>query len=78
MKKERGVKITNVDEDTKKSGGLVNIITNLVRFTPYLIGVPVLCILNHMCYEFNGRPLLLVTNLMWLFMMTIFWFKYYK
>jgi len=67
-------KNANFDKPPNKNG----IIDFLVKFTPYLIGVPILCVVNYMCYEANNRLLKPATNLMWLGIMTIFWFKYYK
>lgn len=54
------------------------VIDFLVRFTPYIIGIPILCVVNYMCYEANDRPLQLATNLMWLGIITIIWVKCYK
>jgi hypothetical protein len=66
----------------KKKNSFLHIVipflVKLVRFTPYLIGIPILCVLNYMCYESNGRILQPTTNVIWLGMMTAYWFKYYK
>jgi Na+/melibiose symporter-like transporter len=78
MEKERGIKITNINKDTNKNGVLHSVIAFLVKLTPFLIGVPILCVLNYMCYEANDRLLQPATNLVWLGIMTMFWFKYYK
>ena len=67
-------KNANFDKPTNKN----DIIAFLVKFTPYLIGVPILCVVNYICYEANNRLLQPATNLIWLGIMTIFWFKYYK
>jgi len=54
------------------------VIAFLVKLTPYIIGIPILSVVNYMCYEANDRLLLPATNLIWLGIMTMFWFKYYK
>ena len=68
----------NTDKKTKKPCTIHGVIAFLVRFTPYIIGLPILCVVNYICYEANNRLLQLSTNLIWLSMMTMFWFKYYK
>lgn len=50
----------------------------LTRFTPFIIGIPILLALNYICYEANDRILQPATNIIWLGMMTMFWFKFYK
>lgn len=78
MEKERGIKIKNINKDTNKNGVLYSVIAFLVKFTPYLIGIPILCAVNYMCYEANDRLLQPYTNLIWVCMMSIFWIKHYK
>ena len=67
-------------EDNKKQEQctIQNVIAFLVKLTPYTIGISILCVVNYMCYEANNRLLQPATNLIWLGMMTMFWFKYYK
>tara|TARA_R110002020_G_C15863555_1_gene737382 strand:+ start:308 stop:559 length:252 start_codon:yes stop_codon:yes gene_type:complete len=62
----------------KRNSFLHIVIAFLVKLTPYTIGIPILCVVNYMCYEANDRLLQPATNLIWLGMMTMFWFKYYK
>ena len=33
------------------------LIAFLVKLTPYIIGIPILCVVNYMCYEANDRLL---------------------
>ena len=66
------------NKDTERQNTIPKVISVLVRFTPFLIGIPILFVLNYMCYEINDRLLKPVTNLIWIALMIIYWFKYYK
>jgi hypothetical protein len=66
------------DKETKKKFAIHGFIAFLVRFTPYIIGLPILFVVNYMQYKTNNRLLQPATNLMWIGMMSIFWFQHYK
>lgn len=61
-----------------KKGSMINIITYLTRYTPFIISAPILIVTNILCYELNNRMLNPATNLIWIGITTMVYIKHYR